>query len=30
MCVSRRDGVECRDASTGHGFAVARADHRVY
>lgn len=29
-CVSRRDGVECRDASTGHGFAVARADYRVY
>ena len=29
-CVSRRDGVECRDASTGHGFAVARADYRAY
>jgi hypothetical protein len=29
-CVSRRDGVECRDSSTGHGFAVARADYRVY
>lgn len=29
-CVSRRDGVECRDASTGHGFAVARAEYRVY
>ena len=29
-CVSRRDGVECRDTSTGHGFAVARADYRVY
>ena len=29
-CVSRRDGVECRNAVSGHGFAVARADYRVY
>jgi hypothetical protein len=28
-CVSRRDGVECRNGATGHGFAVARADYRV-
>lgn len=29
-CVSRRDGVECRDAGTGHGFEAARASFRLY
>ncbi|GAA1396376.1 hypothetical protein GCM10009613_47510 [Pseudonocardia kongjuensis] len=29
-CVSRRTGVECRDAGTGHGFTVARASYRLY
>lgn len=29
-CVSRRTGVECRNTTTGHGIAVARASYRVY
>ncbi|WP_156819704.1 hypothetical protein [Pseudonocardia sp. HH130630-07] len=29
-CVSRRTGVECRDAGSGHGFTAARASHRLY
>lgn len=29
-CVSRRSGVECRDARTGHGFETARASYRLY
>ncbi|MEU6698308.1 serine/threonine-protein kinase [Pseudonocardia sp. NPDC046786] len=29
-CVSRTTGVECRNTTTGHGMAVARASYRVY
>lgn len=29
-CVSRRTGVECRDATSGHGFRAARASYRLY
>ncbi|WP_060572357.1 MULTISPECIES: hypothetical protein [unclassified Pseudonocardia] len=29
-CVSRRTGVECRDAASGHGFSAARASYRLY
>ncbi|OSY38240.1 Serine/threonine-protein kinase AfsK [Pseudonocardia autotrophica] len=29
-CVSRMTGVECRNTTTGHGIAVARASYRVY
>ncbi|MBP2367333.1 hypothetical protein [Pseudonocardia parietis] len=29
-CVSRRSGVECRDARSGHGFTVARSSYRLY
>ncbi|MEQ3539434.1 hypothetical protein WHI96_11420 [Pseudonocardia tropica] len=29
-CVSRRTGVECRDARTGHGFATSREAYRIY
>jgi len=29
-CVSRTTGVECRNTTTGHGIAVARASYRVY
>ncbi|MBP2367330.1 serine/threonine-protein kinase [Pseudonocardia parietis] len=29
-CVSRRTGVECRNTTTGHGIAVARASYRIY
>ncbi|WP_130289934.1 DUF6636 domain-containing protein [Pseudonocardia sediminis] len=29
-CVSRRTGVECRNAATGHGFAASRASFDAY
>lgn len=29
-CVSRRSGVECRDARTGHGLETARSSYRLY
>ncbi|MBC3191601.1 hypothetical protein H7X46_11055 [Pseudonocardia sp. C8] len=29
-CVSRRSGVECRDARSGHGFVASRASYRLY
>ena len=29
-CVSRRTGVECRDARTGHGFSTSREAYRIY
>ncbi|MEQ3552549.1 serine/threonine-protein kinase [Pseudonocardia nematodicida] len=29
-CVSRSTGVECRNTTTGHGIAVARASYRLY
>ncbi|MFP5073085.1 hypothetical protein ACLFMI_25920 [Pseudonocardia nantongensis] len=29
-CASRRSGVECRDAGSGHGFEAARASFRLY
>ncbi len=30
VCVSRDDGVQCRNSSTGHGFTVSRGAYRVY
>ena len=29
-CVSRRTGVECRNAVTGHGFTASRAAFDAY
>ena len=29
-CVSRTDGVECRNSTTGHGFLVSRGAYRLY